>query len=82
LKELLNESISPASAQKDVQQTKKLIAELESRLPPSSNANFRERFIACLESESVEPELQKKAKKLLIVYEKKFGVKDLTDNSG
>ena len=77
LKQVLDEVTPLPSALETVRQTKNLIHELELVLPTSSTSNFRERLVACLEDDNTPPELQKKAKALLEVYESQFGVNDL-----
>jgi hypothetical protein len=86
LKEVLDENIPLEKAFTMVDQVKKVIGEVDVLLPPSSNANFRERLIAHVEKlhESdehsiVEREFLQKAGELLTLYEKYFGVDDLVD---
>ena len=69
------------SALKTVQQTKKLIHELDRVLPNSSAQNFRERLVVCLEHGGADSELHEKAKRLLEIYETQFGVDDLLGHS-
>jgi hypothetical protein len=66
-----------------------MIRELEALLPNSQNPNFRERLVERLEElerlkspagqENGDMDFQLKAKELLMVYEKVFGVKDVVD---
>jgi hypothetical protein len=79
LKELLEENISLPSALKVVRGTMDMIHELETFLPDSSEISFRGRLIAHLESGNAKPEIQQKAKKLLNVFDKQFGVNDFFD---
>lgn len=60
-----------------VETAKIMIREVASRLPASSNPNFRERLVAQMEAENADPELQKNAGALLDFYKNYFGVKDL-----
>ena len=63
-----------------IEQAKESIQELESFLPPSPQANFRERLVAYLE-ESADSELRRKARALLVLYKRVFGVQDVMDES-
>jgi len=80
LQQVLDEVTPLHSALTTVQRTKSLIHELDRVLPTFSAQNFRERFVASLEHESTDPELHKKAKKLLEIYKMQFGVDDLIDH--
>jgi hypothetical protein len=62
-----------------VQNAKERIREVESLLPASSKAGFRERLAEELESGHGDIELQAKAKVLLDFYEECFGVDDVVD---
>ncbi len=69
-----------------IEQAKARIRELEALLPISANPNFRERLVAHMEhlEESEkdgrpESEFLSRARELLAVYEKQFGVKDVVD---
>ena len=79
LKQVLDEVTPLPSALTVVQQTKSLIQALDLLLPASVNPNFRERLVAHLENEGLEPEFQAKARELLDWYEVQFGVDDLVD---
>jgi len=81
LKQVLDEVTPLPSALTVVRQTKDMIHDLDMALPASSDPNFRQRLVTCLEDDDAPPELQKKAKVLLEVYESKFGVDDLLDNA-
>jgi len=61
-----------------IEQAKGMLQEIKALLPPSSNANFRERFVAHCEK-SADAEFRRKADALLAFYENVFGVKDLLD---
>lgn len=76
----MDESTSLPDALTMIGQAKELIHELEMRLPVSPNANFRERFVAHLE-ENADEEFRLKARALLVLYEKVFGVKDVIGES-
>ena len=89
LKEVTDETVPLANALSIIQQTKKMIDELEMLLPVSSNNNFRERLVAQIErlQESVQqgesdPEFLRKVGELLTLYEKRFGVKGLIERRG
>ena len=77
LKQLMDEVISLPAALEAVSQTKRLIHELDLILPVSPTSNFRDRLVTCLEDKNAPPEIQQKAKDLLGVYDKQFGVNDL-----
>ena len=86
LKGLLNENISLSNALTVIEQAKALIHEVETLLPASTQANFRERLVAELEApkdsteqRDVDVELRRKAEALLSFYEQVFGVDDLLD---
>ena len=81
LKKVLDERVSLTEALSLVQQTKEMIAEVESMLPRSSNRNFRDRLVQALENENPEITFRKKVHDLLFMYEHRFGVKDLIDHS-
>lgn len=91
LKHLLDETTSLTDALNIVQEAKGMIGELEVLLPGSTNRSFRERLAAHfedLESSKAFPkqgnedvEFRLKARALLDVYEKVFGVKDVVDKS-
>jgi hypothetical protein len=75
----MDDRVSLREALTVVQQTKDMIAELESMLPNSDNRNFRERLVFELEHGNPDAEFRQKARHLLLIYEKEFGVKDLID---
>ena len=78
LKELMDESVTLPEALTVVQQAKGMIEEVDSLLPASSNKNFRERLVAQLESPGEKDlEFQEKARRLLLFYKDRFGVKDI-----
>lgn len=80
LKQVIDESTPLPEALDVIEQTKSMIAELKTLLPDSKNNNFRERLVAHLEnSENTDLEFRHKARELLILYEKRLGVKDLVD---
>lgn len=85
LKKLLDENTTLPEALSRVQVAKKMIRELEGRLPDSSIPNFRERLAAQLEGTTAQgdgnSEFRQKANKLLAFYREIFGVDDLIDNS-
>jgi hypothetical protein len=79
LKELLDESTSLPHALTVIEQAKAMIHEVEALLPPSPNANFRERLVAHLETvKDTDLDLRRKADELLMMYEEIFGVNDVT----
>jgi hypothetical protein len=78
LKEVLAENTPLPAALTAVERAKGMIQEMETLLPVSSNANFRERFVAYFEK-SADAEFRRKANDLLEFYENVFGVKDLFD---
>lgn len=80
LKQLLDETTSLPDALEIIQQAKASIHEVEILLPVSSTPNFRERFVAHLD-ENADEDFRLKARELLILYEKVFGVKDVVDES-
>jgi uncharacterized protein len=83
LKELLDGSTSLPHALTVIEQAKELIHEVEVDLPPSQNANFRERLMASLETEDTDSDLpRQKANELLVLYEKVFGVNDIVETTG
>ena len=77
LRELLDESIALPKALRVVQQTKKLIQEVDALLPDASRLSFRERLVTKLESGTADDAFQRKAQELLQKYEAQFGVNDL-----
>lgn len=89
LKQVLDETTSLPHALTVIQQAKGMIHELEALLPSSPNPNFRERMVERLEElkslksparqENKDVDFQLKARELLNVYEKVFGVKDVVD---
>lgn len=81
LKQVLEETVTPPEALTAVQDAKQLIRELEVLLPPSSNTNFRERFVAHVEQGNADSNFQQKATKLLVFYKDYFGVKDLIETA-
>jgi len=80
LKQVLDEAVPLPSALITVQQTKSLIHELDRMIPTPAVPNFRERMVACFEMENASPALLEKARELLDVYEKQFGVNELIDH--
>lgn len=67
-----------------IERTKKIIKELKILLPTSQSNNFRERLVVHLEYLDELPELssrdqdlQQKARELLLLYKRQFGVKDV-----
>jgi hypothetical protein len=90
LKEVIAEHTSLHDALTRVDQAKEMIRELETILPASRSANFRERLVARIEElerlkpsagqENTELEFQQKAAALLLFYEQVFGVDDLVEN--
>lgn len=86
LKQVIDEGTPLPNALAIIEQTKGMINELKALLPVSPVNNFRERLVAHMEylDESVAPgnadlEFWRKARELLSLYEKQFGVKDLVD---
>jgi hypothetical protein len=75
----MDETTSLPGALTVIEKTKEAIQELEGLLPPSPNANFRERLVAHLE-ENADEEFRLKARALLVLYEKVFGVKGVIDD--
>jgi len=76
LRELLDEGVSLPKALKVVKQAKKLIQEIDTLLPASSQVSFRERFIAQIEQGDTSSNFQQKADALLLFIDKQFGVND------
>jgi len=91
LKEVMGGDTSLSAALSVVEQAKRMIRELEARLPSSPTTNFRERLVAQLESllrretsasqENTGVEFQSKAQALLDYYERVFGVDDLVEKA-
>ena len=91
LKQVLDETTSLPDALTVIRQTKEMIREVERLLPLSPNTNFRDRLAAYFENlesskasaghENEDAEFRLKARELLDVYEKVFGVKDVVDKS-
>jgi hypothetical protein len=77
---MLDEVTPLPSALTFVQQTKNMIAELNTLLPASSNPNFRERLVAHCGDENSGIGFRLKAKELLDWYKVQFGVDDLIDS--
>lgn len=84
LKEVVDENIPLDKALAVVQQTKRMIEELDLLLPISSKVGFRERLVTHLEyqrgsaeRENIDLDFQQKADALLVIYEMYFGVNDL-----
>ena len=70
----------------EIEHVQGIIHELETLLPDSSDSNFRERFVAHLETLEQKPswddtdlEFRLKADALLSFYEQIFGVNDLVE---
>jgi uncharacterized protein len=87
LKEVLIEKVSLPHALTVVQGAKEMINELESRLPASTNDNFRERLVEHIEylkksgsKQKAKQDFMLKANVLLSFYKDQFGVDDLIDN--
>jgi len=78
LKEVIAETAPLPGALTTIEQAKGMLQEIKALLPLSSNANFRERFVAHFET-SADAEFRRKADALLAFYENVFGVKDLLD---
>ncbi len=78
LKELMDESSTLPEALRVVQQAKEMIEDVDSLLPVSSQTSFRERLVAHMEEADME--FQDKARRLLIFYKDRFGVKDIVDD--
>lgn len=76
----MDETTSLPIALTIIEKAKESIQELESRLPASLNTNFRERLVAHME-ENADEDFRLKARALLVLYEKVFGVKDVMDES-
>jgi uncharacterized protein len=86
LKELVDETTALPEALATVGQAMAMIDELEGLLPASSNSNFRERLVARVEYLEAlekpgdqESQFLLKARALLNLFEKRFGVKDFLD---
>ena len=79
LKELINENVQLPEALDVIEQTRKMIDEVELLLPVSSIDNFRERLVAHMEHGNLDPKFRLKADALLHVFEKQFGVNDFFD---
>jgi hypothetical protein len=78
LKELMDGSSTLPEALRVVQHAKEMIEDVDSLLPASSQASFRERLVAHMDEADVE--FQDKARRLLIFYKDRFGVKDVVDD--
>ena len=76
MEKLIEETVQLPEALTVIEQTKEMIAEVESLLPDSPNPNFRERLVGHLEKGGFEEEFERKAKKLIGVFDKQFGVSD------
>lgn len=88
LRQLLDDEISLSSAMDVVQETLRMIREIEPLLPASSAISFRERLITHKEYlekldkreySAVEKDFLLKAEELLSRYENRFGVDDFID---
>jgi hypothetical protein len=86
LKKLEREEISFPEALQKVSDTKEAIREVENRLPPSPNPNFRERLVALLEQSDTDsrlakqdPQLFQKGRELLDWLADEFGVTDFLE---
>ena len=84
LKQLLEGNTSLPEALTIVEAAKKMIQEVETRLPDSRPPNFRERLAAALEGPPAQTDgdldLRQKAKELLVLYEEVFGVDDVIED--
>jgi hypothetical protein len=78
LKEVIAETAPLPGALTTIEQAKGMLQEIKALLPLSSNANFRERFVAHLEK-SADLGFRLKADALLAFYEEVFGVNNLLD---
>jgi len=74
----MDESITLSDALSVVQGAKYMIKEVEILLPSSLKKNFRERLVSHLADAN--GEFQEKARKLLLLYKDRFGVKDIVDD--
>lgn len=91
LKKVLDETTTLQEALNTVEVAKGMIHELEGLLPASPNPNFRERLVSEMEAleasnsshrqQAMDLELQQKAKALLTLYDKVFGVNDLVQKT-
>jgi len=82
LQKLLDETISLPHALTIVEDAKTIIQQVEEHLPESTNTNFRERLAEQIEGATHnQPEFQRKADRLLTIYEEAFGVTDVVDHS-
>ena len=87
LKKLLDETTPLMEALDSIQQAKEIIRGVEALLPDSPNPNFRERLAAQIEElenqkripGQLDIEFQKKARELLDLYAKVFGVNDVVE---
>ena len=76
LRKLMDENIEFPSALEIVKNTIDMIREIESLLPVSQIAGFRERLVSHLEEGKATTEFITKANELLDDFDKNFGVKD------
>jgi uncharacterized protein len=80
LKQVIDEATPLPEALSVIEQTKAMIKELKTLLPNSNSNNFRERLVDHMENQGkADPKFMQKARELLILYEKQFGVKGLID---
>lgn len=83
---MIAENTSLSNALTVIEQSKEMIREVESLLPESGEANFRQRLVTELEGANglarTDAEFRSKAEALLGFYEKVFGVDDLVEKAG
>jgi len=86
LKKVLDETTPLPEAQIEIEHVQGIIHKLETLLPDSPDSNFRERFVAHLETleqksswDDTDLEFRLKADALLSFYEQIFGVNDLVE---
>jgi len=80
LKLVIDESVPLSDALDVIEQVKEMIKEIKALLPASPSNNFRERLVAHLENpQNTDMEFRKKARELLVLYEKQLGVTGLVD---
>lgn len=86
LRKLLDEEIDFSNAMCQIEETLRLIREVENLLPDSAIISFREKIIAHKENleklnrhNPIEKDFLLKAEKLLGIYEERFGVDDFID---
>ncbi|HAV76353.1 MAG TPA: hypothetical protein DCX53_03265 [Anaerolineae bacterium] len=81
LKQVIDENIPLSDSLKIIQETRKIIDELELLLPDSPMTSFRERLVTSMEQGVTDVNFRLKADALVDIFDTRFGVNDFLDGS-